>query len=61
MGTYVVGTGTVVMGMGTEAVGMGTMFTGTGGDGVQFLSLCRPLGLWLLWGASECPDVKNYK
>jgi len=23
---------------------MGTVFTGTGGDGVQFLSPCRPLG-----------------
>ena len=31
------------VGMGTEAVGMGTVFTGKGGDGIQFLSPCRPL------------------
>jgi len=28
---------------GTEAVGMGTVFIGTGSNGVQFLSPCRPL------------------
>jgi len=32
--------------METEAVGMGTVFTGTGRDGVQFLSPCRPL-VWI--------------
>ena len=26
-----------------DGVGMGTVFMGTGGDGVQFLSPCRPL------------------
>jgi len=31
------------VGIGTEAVGMGTVFMVTVGDGVQCLSLCRPL------------------
>ena len=40
MGTYVEGTGDR---SDEDRVGMDLVFTGTGGDGVQFLSPCRPL------------------
>ena len=43
MGTYVVGSGGDGDSSDGDGVGMGFVFTWTGGDGVQFLSPCRPL------------------
>ena len=43
------------VGTGTEAVGMGTVFTGSGGNGVQFLSPCRPPVVGIRLGSLQIP------
>ena len=46
------------MGMGTDVAGTGTVFTGTDGDGVQFLSTCRPVVLTVII-VSNCQTVSH--